>query len=120
MRNKGLGPLVDVYALRESFKGAAKKDQYDSPEFVAAFLVAAKEFENLLTHYYHEYPTLPENKIVLAKVEDRLKKMAMLAEALNGSAMVVPVPAESPDAQLVGKMVRNNPNLPVQVLLPVR
>jgi hypothetical protein len=120
MRNKGVGAVMDVYTLRESFRGAAKREQYDNPEFVGAFLASAREFENLLTHYYHEHPELPENRAVLAQAEKRLVRMAAYAFALNAGSIVVPVPAESPDAQLVGRMVRNNRHLPVKVLLPVR
>ncbi|MBU0860054.1 MAG: hypothetical protein KJ667_08955 [Alphaproteobacteria bacterium] len=117
MRNEGLGNVVDVYTLRTAFmKNAA---QYDDPETVLSFLQASRDFENLLTHYYHEHPDLPENKQVLQRAGDKLKEIADLAFALRGAAVVLPVPAESYDTQLVGKMVRAA-NLPVQVLLPVR
>lgn len=122
MRNKGIGEVIDIYTLRRSFNETTKAKDYDHPEFVSAFVTAAQEFDNLLTHYYHEYgKKFDYNRDVVTKAETRLKAMADIAFALGAEAMVLAVPAESPDADLVGEMVRNREDkLPVRVLLQVR
>jgi hypothetical protein len=114
--NEGLGRIIDIYRLRESFNAAA---QYDDRATVEKLLDATRRFENIMTYYYHEYPTMPENKRVLKMAEAQLSEIADLAFALKAEAMILPVPAESYDAPLVGNMVRNLEPA-IQFHLPLR
>lgn len=102
--DEGLGTIIDIYKLRAAFNAQA---QYSDRATVEDLLDATKRFEAILTHYYHEYENLPENKGVMDMAEAQLEVIAGLAQKLKAEAMILPVPAESPDAMLVGAMVRN-------------
>jgi hypothetical protein len=115
-KNEGIGTVIDIYGLRAAF---GRRARYDDRATVKQLLHTARQFENMLTHYYHEHPGLPENKVVLQRAEAKLKDMAELAFAMKAAAIVVPVPAESHDVKLVGAMARRM-NLPVQILFPAR
>ena len=114
--NEGLGTVIDIYKLRAAFNAQAK---YDEPETVGQLLEATQRFQNIMTYYYHEYPNMPENKRVMRQAEAQLTEVARLAFALKAEGMILPVPAESYDAPLVGEMVRNI-EPPVQFHLPLR
>lgn len=119
MKNQGLGQIIDIYKLRAAFNECA--DAFDDIEGVKGLLKATKEFENLMTYYYPEYPTLPENKIVIKKASQKLTEIAERAFALEAEALILPVPVGSCHAPLVSDMVLSRfEDLPIKILLPVR
>lgn len=116
MKTSGFENRLNLIVLSDAFRRHAPLPDHDLAE---SLVDKAREVAVLSTYYYPEYPDLPENRRVDARLRDAIQKIARLAQKMGIDHVVLPLDGDSRSwvAQRLKKSVLKDLESPVRVTL---
>jgi hypothetical protein len=100
MKTPELEKKLDLIELSDAFRRHAS---FENQQDMKALVKKAREFAVLTTHYFGEYPALPENRKNDENLRRCVLEIADMARVLKIDSVVLPC-ADGPDSWVAGRI----------------